>query len=159
MKRFKMIFLAALLIQFGIAGRGMAQSLHLVKATCQRWAGGVAGHYGVNYYIELETSSPAIIPDTVWVDGRTYPINYTSKSGSETRTVDSVTHKITYSIWARESHTQVNPMLKTGSDTATEKVKPVRSFDGAALISYHIKHKQRFFTVKSFAQLPQLNYP
>lgn len=158
MRSIKLAFLAALLIQFGIARQGTAQSFHLVKATCQRWAGGVAGHYGVNYYIELETSSPAIIPDTVWVDGKTYPINFTAKNGSGTRTVDSITHKITYAIWARESHTETNPMLK-GAPTDTVSGKPARNFNGAALVSYRLKHKEHFFTVKSFTQLAQLNYP
>ena len=158
MKSIRVVFFAVMVMQFGIARNSQAQSFHLVKATCQRWAGGVVGHSGVNYYIELETSSPAIIPDTVWVDGRTYPINFTSKSGNETRTVDSVTHKITYSIWARESHIQVNPMMKGDlNDTASGKF--VRSFEGAALVSYRLKHKQHFFTVKSFTQLQQLNYP
>jgi len=159
MKSIKVAFFAVLFILLGMARYSQAQSFHLVKATCQRWAGGVAGHYGVNYYIELETSSPAIIPDTVWVDGKTYPINFTSKSGNELRKIDSVTHKITYSIWARESHMEVNPMMKgAGSDTAASG-KPARSFEGAALVSYRLKHKQHFFTVKSFTQLPQLNYP
>ncbi len=158
MKSIKVAFFAVLLMLFGVARYGSAQSFHLVKATSQRWAGGVAGHFGVNYYIELETSSPAIIPDTVWVDGRTYPINFTSKRGNEIRTVDSVTHKITYSIWARESHIQVNPMMK-GAENDTATGKPARNFEGVALVSYELKHKQHFFTVKSFTQLPQLNYP
>ena len=165
MKTIKLAFLLAVSCQLCAIGSGSAQSFHVLKATSQRWAGGVAGHFGVYYSIELETSSPSISPDTVWINGQVYPVTPVAKNGSMIRSTDSVTHKIKYTISVSESHNQFNgPRYRQqenppAKDTATEKPKPVRQFDGAAMISYRVKHKQRFFIIKSFTALKQLNYP
>lgn len=159
MKPFKVLFIIAVSYQLLAINYCGAQSFTLIKATSQRWAGGVAGHYGVNYYIELETSSSKIKPDTVWINGEVYPINYSGKDGMHIRSIDSVNHKIKFCINEGESHSDFNRQLKIPADTVAKKPKPIRHFDGVAMISYTLKHKQRFFIVKNFTSLPPLNYP
>ncbi|HTA26929.1 MAG TPA: hypothetical protein VK809_04025 [Bacteroidia bacterium] len=138
-----------------------AQSFKTIKATRQHWAGGVVGRFGINYFIELATSSHTSIPDTVWINGYVYPISSFSSNGQYSKKTDSVTHEIHYSILVSEAHDQYAnkryPNQK--KDTITAKPLHLRAFEGAALISYRYKKKQRFFTVKSFTDLKQLNYP
>lgn len=160
MKKNKILFLIVLVFQMlTVSGCG-AQSFNLLKATRQGWAGGVAGHHGINYHIEIETASHKIHPDTVWINGKVYPLNSTFKDGRTVRTVDSVTHKVKYTISVGEAFNDfpLQPR-RPGSDTAATKAKPVRQFNGVALISYMAGRKQHFFIIKSFTRLPQLNYP
>lgn len=156
MKPFKIIFLLSPIL---IIGACSAQSFTVIKATRQVWSGGVVGHHGINYYIELETASKTIKPDTAWINGKVYPLKFSDKQGGYIRSVDSVTHKINYTITVGESYQDFRRPPTMPEDTATEKPKPVRQFNGAAMISYMLKHKQHFFIVKNFAQLKVLNYP
>ncbi len=138
-----------------------AQAFKTIKATRQHWAGGVVGRSGINYLIEVATSSHTSIPDTVWINGYVYPITAFSSSGQYTKKTDSVTHEIHYSILVSEAHDQYanKRYLNQKKDTAIAKPLHLRPFEGAALISYHYKKKQHFFMVKSFTDLKQLNYP
>ncbi|HTB99247.1 MAG TPA: hypothetical protein VK705_01050 [Ferruginibacter sp.] len=157
MKKNKITFLVYCILFCFI---GKAQSLKVTKSTKQRWAGGVVGNSGINFNLELETDFKNAIPDTVWINGNDYPLDFAAHNGRYERTMDSVTHKIKYTILISESHSGGYggpPHPKT--DTAKAKHKPVRKFEGVALISYIHKHKQLFLTVKSFTELPPLNYP
>jgi len=138
----------------------IAQAFTIVKATRQGAAGGVVGNYGANYWFELETSSKKNIPDTIWVDGNIFPINFSHKDGRNTRSFDSATHKIKYTILVSWFHTGNRGPNQNMPDTASAK-KPMhmRQFEGGALVSYTVKHKQHFFIIKSVTRLKQLNYP
>lgn len=158
MKKIKILLISAIGYLLLAGNHCTAQPFKLIKATSQSWAGGVVGHYGTNYFIELESTSKTLIPDTVWIDGQVYALNFSVKDGTAISTVDSVTHKIKYFIRESEAHNQyASPNRNT--DMATEKPKPVRQFDGAAMVSYMQKHKERFFIIQSFIRLQQLNYP
>jgi hypothetical protein len=159
MKVIKIMLVLAITLRIMAGSYCAAQTFKLDTATSQRWAGGVVGHSGVKYFIELETSSKNIKPDTAWINGYVYPIDFSVKDGESKRATDPVTHKTKYTLWFNEVHNTIpgNPTMP--KDTILETSKPVRQFEGAALISYWVKHKQRFFTIKSFTRLPQLNYP
>src|SRR5271166_1699428 len=81
-----------------------SQFFKVVKATSQNWSGGVAGHYGTNYQIVIETKTEKAAPDTVWINGNTFPLNFSITGNRCRRSKDSVTGKITYSISASEAH-------------------------------------------------------
>ncbi len=151
--------LCVIILLFICMGMVSAQTFTVIKATRQPWAGGVAGHFGINYFIELETSSHESVPDTVWINGNAYPIDAFSPKGQYMKSIDSLTHKVKYSILLSEQHNNARMRGYQKQDTTGEKPKHVRSFEGAALISYMHKKKQRFFTVKSFTELKPLNYP
>jgi hypothetical protein len=137
-----------------------AQEFNLIKATRQRWNGGVVGNWGINYYIEIETRSHTITPDTVWINGKVYPISFSDKNSSCKKSVDSINHKTIFEISEGEAHRDAR-MIHNHLPADTQSAKPdiARPFEGAALISYIEKHKQHFFIVKFFTQLPPLNYP
>lgn len=149
------LFLLFATVQLLAIGCCTAQPFSVITATKQMWNGGVVGHSGINYHLELTTKYKTLCPDTVWVNGKVYPIDFTVKSSDTKRTVDSVTHKITYTISVAESHNR----FIIQADTTAGNQKPVRHFEGAAMISYMEKHKQRFFIIKSFTTLKPLNYP
>jgi len=159
MKPIKLAFLLAISYQLLFIKPCSAQSFSLLKATSQHWSGGVVGHYGVNYFIEIETSSRRITPDTIWIDGFVYPMNFSVNDGRFIRTIDSVTHQIKFRILVSESHMDFRRPPNLPADTTAEKPKHLRTFSGAALISYTLKHKEHFYTIKSFTRLTQLNYP
>lgn len=159
MKPFKIIFLLASVLSGGICA---AQSFSAITATKQRWAGGVVGNSGVNYHIELETANPRFIPDTVWINGNVYPIDFSIKDGRFIRTFDSVHHWVKYSISVGESYNQYNnmhPFPLPKNSGGTDTTSAIRHFSGAVMISYEVKRKQHFFIIKSFTELPPLNYP
>jgi hypothetical protein len=138
-----------------------AQPFEVVKATRQHWAGGVVGRSGITYRIELETKSPGMTPDTVWINGYVYPIDSFRKDGQYIKAFDSATRKIKFSILVGEQHDSPNRRMPNQPQiTEPKKQEHIRATEaGTALISYMHKKKQHFFTVKSFTELKQLNYP
>ncbi len=161
MKKIKIAFLfLTVLYNTGCS----AQTFKLVKATCQRWSGGVVGRTGINYNISIESKLKNAVPDTAWINNIAYPLDFSGKNNAYKISHDSVTHKIIYNIITSETHNSLNmrngPQRKdTAAKPAEPVAKPVRQFKGVALISYRYKHKQRFFTIESFTELKQLNYP
>jgi len=139
--------------------RGNAQEFNIVKATRQNWAGGVVGRSGTTYIIVLETKSDKMIPDTIWINGNVYPVKYTP-NGEYNKTMDTATHMVKFSFLMSETHFRTGRPHPQITDTASEPKKLIRPTPGGtALISYRRKKKQHFFTVKSFTELKQLNYP
>jgi len=136
-----------------------AQTIKLVKATRQAWSGGVAGSHGYYYRIEFQTKLKNLTPDTVWINNMVYPADFSGKNGGYIRKVDSVTHEMTYSILIDEAHNDFRGPLKQQKNTPPEKPEHIRQFQGVAMISYELKHKQHFYIIKSFTELKALNYP
>jgi hypothetical protein len=138
-----------------------AQPFKVVKATRQKWSGGVAGRWGINYYIEIKTNLKTPLPDTLWINNTTYPLDFSGKSYSNKCTFDSVTHKIVFEISVSEEHNDSfrrGPLVK--KDTAKKgQEKPTRQFQGVALISYSYQKKQHFLTINSFSELKPIEYP
>jgi len=159
MKPIKILLILVISYRLLAGSHCTAQTFKVDTATSQRWAGGAVGHSGVKYYIELETSSKNIKPDTVWINGYVYPVDFSLKNGESKCIIDAVTHKIKYALWFDEVHNTIRSNPNLPIDTTAQKSKSIRQFEGAALISYLVKHKQRLFTIKSFTRLPQLNYP
>lgn len=160
MKQKRLIFLIGIGYQLLAIGYSPAQSFKLVKATSQNLSGGVAGQRGSYYRFEIQTNSKKLTPDTIWINNSVYPIDISGKNKGVTCSLDSVTHTITYSIALGESHFDFNrPPKSLKKDTTAKPTKPVKQFDGAAMISYRIKNKQHFYIVKSFTQLTPISYP
>ena len=159
MKKSKILFI---IIQLWLITSCRAQPYRVIKSTSQHVAGGVVGNYGTNYHIELEANSKKTVPDTIWINGKVYPLNLSAKNSGIAASVDSITHKIRYSIWESDFHSGFNRHqnnTQSQNDTITKKNKPVRQFQGAAMVSYLLKGKEHFFIIQSFTLLPQLNYP
>ena len=162
MKPAKITYLLAISLSLLAINHCAAQAFTVIKATSQFWAGGVVGNYGANYTFELEPSSKKIVPDTVWINGAVFPIDFSKKDGRTTSSIDSVTHKLKYTIIETDFHTNYKNMHlpnQPPDTTATQKPMHVRQFEGAAMFSYMLKHKQHFFIVKSLTRLRQVNYP
>ncbi len=154
MKNFKVVLFFMAILNGGMIH---AQTFKVLKATKQPWSGGVAGHYGADYDIELETSLHTIVPDTMWINDNVYPLSFSTPNNECKRTVDSVTHRIKYSISATEAHDEMRS--RSPNEPAAPKSKYARHFQGAGMISYQKKHKQYFFIIKSFTVLDAINYP
>ncbi len=135
----------------------------LINATRQQWSGGVAGRYGINYYIEIQTKLKGISIDTVWISGVPYPTDFSANNPHFKYKFDSASRKITYSISVEETHNDMrfrhNGISDSPKDTMKNKVPAVRHFTGAALISYALKNKKHFYTISSFTSLAPISYP
>lgn len=53
---------------------GVKGQLVCTKATEQHWSGGIAGHMGVNYCLSLAGPSNQLVADSVYAEGRWYPL-------------------------------------------------------------------------------------
>ncbi len=140
-----------------------AQTLKVTKATRQQWSGGVVGQHGVYYNFEFQTKSKSVIPDTIWVNNAYYVPDFSGKNRAYIRTVDSVTHIIKYAVTINESHHDFRrgPGVSEKDTVKATTTTPahIRQFKGAAMVSYRLKHKQRFYILKTFTDLKPLNYP
>jgi hypothetical protein len=135
-----------------------SQAFTVIKATSQHWSGGVVGHWGNYYNIEIETSKRSIEPDSIWIINEGYPIDFSGKNGNCKRTFDSITYKIKYAISIAESHVSVGNQQPQAPDSTIKMHSPIMHFDGAALISYTYKHKRHYYIIKSFTTLKPKNY-
>ncbi len=156
MKQFKILILFLTISGSNIC---TAQAFKIIKATSQRWTGGVVGRSGTNYLVEIEAIRKSNIPDTVWIHDVSYPIDFLHKDGNCRRQIDSATKKVDYTISIGELHNDTNKQhLPAEKDTMPAPQKPARHFEGAAVISYKMRHKQRFFIIKTFTVLKPMNY-
>lgn len=138
-----------------------AQKTTVINATQQSWSGGVAGHHGINYVIGIEFTDTTAVPDTAWIGGQYYRVNI-AKNDTVNRKVDKKRHIIRYTIYVYNSWNDLeDPAQRQKELEQRNKVKQprTRKFEGAALISYQLHHKQYDIIVKSFTQLQALNYP
>ncbi|HXP50564.1 MAG TPA: hypothetical protein VN922_11450 [Bacteroidia bacterium] len=136
-----------------------AQSIKVITATSQTWSGGVAGHHGINYVIIIECSDTAITPDTVWINGNYFPLSITAKDTAN-RKVNRKNHTVTYTIYEWEAYNDMDQTHRTSQEQQKANTKNLyRNYDGAALISYRLKHRQHSIIVKQFTQLKPLCYP
>lgn len=147
-----------------IIGESNAQDINLIKATSQKWAGGVCCRYGTYFKFIMQTKMDNITPDTVWVNGNFYPLKYSDDGQyGNTKKFDSLTHLTTYTIAVGETHDDApHPFINDNnskSDSSAIKNVPKKQFAGAALISYQYKKKQCTFIVKEFTILKSLAYP
>src|ERR1039457_6613824 len=84
---------------------GFAQDFKVTIATSQNWSGGACCRYGTNYVIEVESKSDNITPDTVWINGNYYPLNFSARPYPlNVKSYDSLRHVFIYSIAVGEFH-------------------------------------------------------
>ncbi len=164
MKKIRFIILLAFGIQLMAAGYCSSQSPFTVtKATSQRWSGGVVGHHGITYNIEIQTKLKTFTPDTVWINNICYSLDFLGRNENFTRQIDSATHLITFTISVGESQFYRRGVQFTAPKDTTITTEPskkeIRQFAGAAMIEYRIKRKHYYYIIKSFTQLKPLNYP
>jgi hypothetical protein len=139
-----------------------AQKVKLIYATSQSWSGGVAGHHGTNYNIRIQCNDTNMVPDTLWIAGNYYPVNI-AKGDTVAIIHDRKHNTITYNLYAGDSWNDLaygnNPDDLVGQNSDSKNKKPVKSYDGAALVTYQYKGIQQSFLVKAFRYLEPLNYP
>ena len=165
----KKIIIAAMLLCL-ITGASIAQDFKVIKATKQGWAGGAYGRTGINYRIEIETKSDKLIPDTIWVNGNFYPLDFAERPYPlNTKRYDSLRHVYIFSFPVSETHNVVPPpqfnnnMPKVDSTEIKAKAEYLahhkKEFKGEALITYQKKKKQCSFIIKESPPLKNLMYP
>lgn len=138
-----------------------AQKIRLISAKSQSWSGGVAGHHGVNYYVQLEVLDTTTIPDTLWISGNFYPIHF-DKHDTVFHKIDHKHHTVTYLLTAGQAWNDMDAItrMKQQKDTTKKAVKkPHKEYSCAALVTYSIKHRQHIFQIEKWTELPPLDYP
>jgi hypothetical protein len=138
----------------------------ITVATMQRWSGGIVGHQGCYYNIEVNTApnGKGAQPDTIWIGAKCFPLKmyeskYPVQETDNCRLVKGK-DKWTYSF-------RINSDLSTGSpvpiDTLAAKKKEMipnaPDYKGKAAISYTYRHKKHLEAIVAFKQLEAINYP
>lgn len=142
---------------FVVTGCGMSQNLSLIKATQQNTNGGAAGMHGSNYYILIKSERGKEVPDSIYVDGEAFKL-----MKNKNLKIDSLKH--TFAISVGVSHNDYRlfhpmPGDKNKTNKPDSVAKPVRKYNGAALLIYRYKGKKRLLVIKQMELLPPLNYP
>lgn len=131
-----------------------AQKLKVISATRQEWSGGVAGHYGSNYFICLKFSADNVELDSAYINN--IGIKLVRGTNGNVRT-DKANH--TYTITAAESHDEQEYQYQLPNHDGDKHPLPVRHFNGAALILYKCKGKSLSLIVKEMHYLDPIAYP
>jgi len=151
----KKLIIAIIVAAFS-SGHTAAQKVRVISATKQNWAGGVAGHWGVNYCIAIKTDEKISL-DSVYTNGNGVKLP-NDPNGQGSVRYDSVKH--TYTINVGESHYDDPRPDPTRLNEADNQPKPVlRQINSPALIVYIYKGRKELLVVKQMDNLPALNYP
>lgn len=152
----------AILLLYSFQSSKKCQPLKLVSASRTQWSGGIAGHYGTSYNLEL--SSPAkykIELDSVWFNTEgTYGLKQEENHSGfslQVKTKTSSTN-ITYEITGGSFHD--NGLRQYPDDF--EKLQNVSNpfhVKGEAVVSYIFNKKKCFLAVPAYTNNPPINYP
>lgn len=114
------------------------ESIQIIKATSQQWNGGFKGSSrGVNFVI-YATSSTAIQPDSLWVNGTGFALSIDPKNSSDTL------------IFKGGYKTHPNAPITIQAPLNTS---------GKGVMSYYLEKNKKFMPIEEFTVLPTLNYP
>ena len=132
----------------------------LVLATSQKWAGGARGSGTGTYYCFTFLggySSKQLTVDEVWIGQKHFK---TVQSASpiynrpDFNANDSIFIKVNDIIPGELNRKIYNP-----DSVAKANIPPPMKYNGLALIGYLLNNQRKYFEVKSFKELPRLNYP
>ncbi len=140
------------IISFLLLTSVRAQSVKLVSATQQRWAGGVAGSQGniYSFTLKIDNKHKQVKLSSVWVDEQEFDI----ADGRNTVVVEALKDGRTVRINVRTSSA-----TKIPGHTRPPQPAPI-AYKGVALIGYKVGNKAQYFVVKKVAkQLQPLSYP
>ncbi|MFN3918015.1 MAG: hypothetical protein ACK4K0_09765 [Flavobacteriales bacterium] len=133
----------------------------LKSATSQNWSGGIAGRYGSNYYLELE-SKVAIIPDSIYIDNNCYKLIHSNRADDGNiwfRSNESNTYKIIVKQTRQHKEPVPVDLHNPKKEQKQMAVCAVKTFEGKALLVYTVGEKRKEIVIKEFTRLTPINYP
>lgn len=136
-----------------------AQTVKLINATEQDWAGGIAGHTGENYTFEIEFSDyiKEPLPLTLWVGQYAFSLQTNDSLRQKNTVIKHInrTNKLNIKITVGTFHNEYAE--KEGQPFEKELLnnmpKPPKPFKGKALLSYLYKGAINTFEITEIRTL------
>lgn len=134
-----------------LASLSSTAQVRVASATRQSWSGGIAGHMGCYYKVEISWQSSRMpLLDSVYADGQ--GIGYDANAWSQ---VFRQSGKQSASLSFGTSRDDMEYIM-----TGKEPTKPLRQTDNKTLILvFKNGNKRELVKVTSFVNLEPLNYP
>lgn len=158
MKR-TLLFISVCLISFSAKNEcGNKIPISCSLSQSQRWAGGIAGMWGVNYSFTFTSkyANKILSLDTIWIGEVCFPLNDSINIGVAISESEKGTN---YSFTFSDNHSD---FVDKNSLTEIKKenlITPPIPYNGKALLQYRFKGKKEYFIIKTMETLPPLNYP
>ncbi len=160
-----MKLLSVILISlFSVTNNSCLKKFELIKATSQKWHGGIKGSgYGTYYELTIvpNTNSDKLLFDRLWIGKKYFDIQSFQKGKKMRNNLfgkgDTITIRVNKSV-------KLKPMPFVRKDDnndkcLTEKHPLPKEYKGEALLSYVYKGKRKYFEIKHFTVLEPINYP
>jgi len=139
-----------------------AQKVVLKRASMQEWSGGVAGRYGYNYYLEIESKEDLVI-DSIYIKGYCFSLKNSNRADDgyfwyrrENKYNVVVKQAFNKSIDHIRPH---NPNEEKPVEKEKQPVCKPPELNGKALLVYYHKGKRKTLIVEAFETLPGQRYP
>jgi hypothetical protein len=127
--------------------------MKVVKATSQKWSGGVArSGFGSQYFIQLQVLQGDIEIDTVWIDSRPFV------PGKRYTKTDGQTIELNLKYTRRPVFDEVDLPVPGKWDDRPEQMEGP-DFEGEGLIVFHVSGKRRLLVIEEFEVLEPIDYP
>ena len=140
----------------------LAQSLRLLHATDQTWAGGACCRTGVDYSLTFQSIGKKIIPDSLFIGNQAFPLVTKEHPGIYPnlhiqRSGDSTWYSIQVGT-STDRPEQIFPIdtLAMGHGNSWPGVAP---FHRAACLVYREGCKRMLLEIAAFEHLPRIAYP
>ncbi len=143
-----------------------SQTVKIISASEQKWAGGAAGRTGTYNHFEIEfkgfKNEP--LPDTIWIGQEAIPLVITdakeAPTGNTIRTKTKKSIKFQIKVGtAHNEYAELNPQVGPNEKKIALPKPPVK-YKGVALLSYKNKGHETYFTIPKYTIKPdQANYP
>lgn len=128
----------------------------------QEWSGGVAGRYGYNYYLEIDSRSDLRI-DSIYIKGYCYSLKNSNRAddGYFWYRRDNKYHVVVKQSF-NENINHIRP-YNSNEEKPVEKNKAPTckppQYSGKAMLIYYQKNKRKTLVVEEFERLPGQRYP
>jgi hypothetical protein len=165
MKNHSLFVLVLLGVVASLSSDCHAQKISMVSSTERHWSGGIAGHRGVNYTfsIRFEAFRNAPEPDTIWIGNEPIPILIKGAEPNRpfNTTITRFSKSVQFDISAGTAKDDyADRYAPYSGKKEEEKPQPPIEYHGAAMISYKVDGKKRYYVInKIMHKYPPVNYP
>ncbi len=135
------------------------KDFQVIESTSQKWYGGTPGSgKGKNYVLKAVAykSSDNLAINKIWIDGEFFEI--TPLTDRKDKNSTNFEPKDTLLIRVHQ-YTRTNMLGEVVKTEAKEGEEVPQEFEGAALIGYTYKGKQKYKVIEKFKELKLIAYP
>ncbi|MCF6185571.1 MAG: hypothetical protein L3J56_13300 [Bacteroidales bacterium] len=158
-----MKLLSVILISlFSVTNYSCLKKFELIKATSQKWHGGIKGSgYGTYYELTIvpNSNSDNLVFDKLWIGKDYFDVQCFQKGKKMRNNLFAKGDTVTIRVNKANNKYKPMPFITKEGNTVIQKELPPINYKGAALLSYVYKKKRKYYEINKFTVSEPVFYP